>query len=108
MSDPVIESVAKALKDEGVYGSVAPAKDLARAAVTAHLAALTEAGFVVMPREPTKTMTLATSRFEFQEGSATEASIIAHARECWSDMIDAAERERANPQTDATKISPPK
>lgn len=54
---------------------------LARAAITAHIAALHEAGLVIVPREPTEEMT---------EAGWPHVGEGCHPDWAWSDMIDAA------------------
>ncbi len=73
------------------YGGVAsPYEDMARAAISAHLAALEAAGYVVAPRDPTEAMRAAAFEIENERYAAHSPQEDRCAVDCWAAMISAA------------------
>ncbi len=95
MMDNKVEQVARAIAANFYDPSDWNSKfclDCARAAIAAHEAALKEAGYVIVPREPTEAMRVEGSCFGGFDGEWQRDNTIA----IWRAMIDAALLEKDN------------
>lgn len=93
--DPIEEAVAQTLARElhGRSSSDDPIdlKDVARAAITAHVAALEAAGYAVVPREPTEAILVAAGFGEPGSNPYLDA------QSDYRDMVEAARLKQKSP-----------